>query len=120
MNGILRRLIMVIFGLLMLIGAVGLYALVYGGCVIRNVTGIACPTCGMTRAVFAVVTLRFSDALHSHPLVFLLIPLAAVVGGAYVFYDIKPTAKRYVPVYIGTLIIFIIVWIVRLLFFSIP
>lgn len=47
------------------------------GCPLRWLTGIACPGCGMTRALAALIRLDFSAALQMHPLVFLL-PTAAV------------------------------------------
>jgi hypothetical protein len=37
--------------------------------------GIPCPGCGLTRATFAALDGRIGDALHLHPLVFLLTPL---------------------------------------------
>ena len=46
-------------------------------CPLRRWTGIPCPTCGGTRAVVALLTGRFSDAFHIHPLV-----TVAVMGGA--------------------------------------
>lgn len=48
------------------------------GCPIRLLTGISCPGCGMTRALFALLRLDFSLAFDMHPLVFLL-PFAVVV-----------------------------------------
>lgn len=37
-------------------------------CLFRNVTGIACPGCGMTRSLIATGHLHFEDALTFHPL----------------------------------------------------
>lgn len=48
------------------------------GCPSRVLFGIACPGCGMSRAVRAALQLDFSLAFESHPLVFLL-PVAAGV-----------------------------------------
>lgn len=47
------------------------------GCPIKWITGINCAGCGMTRAVFFAVQLRFSEAFHYHPLFWLLPFLAA-------------------------------------------
>jgi len=41
-------------------------------CGFRALTGIPCPGCGLTRAVVCCCHLRFSDALHFHPLGLLL------------------------------------------------
>ena len=48
------------------------------GCPIRILTGISCPSCGMSRAVEALASLDFAAAFHFHPLVFLL-PVAFAV-----------------------------------------
>jgi len=48
------------------------------GCPIHFLTGISCPGCGMTRAVFALLRLRFTEAFYYHPLVYAL-PLAVIV-----------------------------------------
>lgn len=48
------------------------------GCPILFFTGVSCPGCGMTRAVWAALHLDFSAAAFYHPLVFLL-PLALPV-----------------------------------------
>lgn len=48
------------------------------GCPIRLLTGIACPGCGMTRALVALLRLDFSLALEMHPLV-LLVPVAVII-----------------------------------------
>ena len=37
-------------------------------CLFRNITGIACPGCGMTRSLIATGHLHFEDALTFHPL----------------------------------------------------
>lgn len=48
------------------------------GCPIRYFTGIACPGCGMSRALFALLQFDFALAYEMHPLVFLM-PVAAAV-----------------------------------------
>ncbi len=69
---------------LMLLGGLGLYciiALVLNlQCPIRALTGVSCPGCGMTRAVMSLVRLDFKDALYYHPMVFAVIPVAAVLA----------------------------------------
>ena len=64
---------------LLVFGAgIGLYAvimfLLHAPCPIRFFTGLSCPGCGMTRALFSAVTLDFSAAFKYHPLWFLLPP----------------------------------------------
>ena len=45
---------------------VGIYSRI--GCPLRWLTGLACPGCGMTRALAALLRLNFSAALRMHPL----------------------------------------------------
>jgi len=54
------------------------YALNVTVCPLRRWTGIPCPLCGGTRAVVALLTGRFADAFHIHPLV----TVAAMLGVA--------------------------------------
>ncbi len=37
-------------------------------CLMRNITGIACPGCGMTRSLIASAHLHLTDAIMFHPL----------------------------------------------------
>ena len=79
------------------------------GCPIHYATGISCPGCGMTRAVFALLRLRFADAFHYHPLVYAL-PFALA------FYLLrKRFSKRANQIFLFTFIaIFVIIYLVRM------
>jgi hypothetical protein len=71
---------------------IGVFFLVWGlPCPIKYLTGIACPGCGMTRALRAVVRLDFSAAFYYHPL-WILLP---VLGILYFILQRKK-AQRYV------------------------
>ena len=48
------------------------------GCVVRYMTGISCPGCGMTRAFLSLLQLNFEQAWHYHPMIYVL-PIFAVV-----------------------------------------
>ena len=39
------------------------------GCILRRLTGIPCPGCGMTRALLCAAQLRFADAFRYHMMV---------------------------------------------------
>ena len=69
----------ILHGVLMLIIAVaiGAFYLTYG-CPIRWLTGVSCPSCGMSRAVGALLHFDFALVFHFHPLVYLL-PVAFLV-----------------------------------------
>lgn len=81
-------------------------------CIIKHITGISCPGCGMTRALKSLVLFNFSKALYYHPLVFLLIPIAVLL---LVFTIKKMYKTRKVFVYVVA-ILFIAVYCYRLLF----
>jgi len=50
-------------------------------CPMKNLLGIPCPGCGMTRAFFALLDLDLSSAVAFHPLAPIVIPLAVWVLG---------------------------------------
>ena len=39
------------------------------GCILRRLTGVPCPGCGMTRALLCAAQLRFADAFRYHLMV---------------------------------------------------
>ena len=81
------------------------------GCPIRALSGLSCPGCGMTRAVLSVLRLDFSAAFHYHPL-FFLPPFMFML---FLFEDfIKP--KYYKTAWIAIIVLFILVYLYRLLF----
>lgn len=56
--------------------ALGALPTVFGlGCFWREITGMPCPTCGMSRAAALFLSGRFTEAFAMHPLIFLLFPL---------------------------------------------
>lgn len=59
------------------------------GCPIYRLTGIACPTCGVTRAWISFLHLRFREAFAYHPL-FLPIP-------AFLFIAVNLTTGLFRP-----------------------
>jgi hypothetical protein len=48
------------------------------GCPIKYLSGISCPGCGMTRAIWSALFLNFKEAFHYHPL-FLLSPIIVLL-----------------------------------------
>jgi hypothetical protein len=59
------------------------------GCPLRNLTGLPCPGCGMSRAWLAALELDLGQAFRFHPM-FWSIPLL----GVYVLYDCRPFRSR--------------------------
>ncbi len=68
---------------LMLLCGLGLYCAIALAlnlqCPIRALTGVSCPGCGMTRAVVSLLQLDFKGAFYYHPMVFGIVPVAAVL-----------------------------------------
>lgn len=48
------------------------------GCPIKFITGISCPGCGMTRALFSLLRLDVKSAVYYHPLVFVM-PVIVII-----------------------------------------
>ena len=86
-------------------------------CLLRNITGIACPGCGMTRSLIATGHLHFVDAVAFHPLgppVLILLLLYSLM------HVIKLRSRtghlQQIPkvIPIALTICFVIVWVARL------
>lgn len=68
--------------LLIHVGAAALFALwlFLTGCPVHRLTGLPCPGCGMSRALFCLVKLDFAGAWYYHPLVYFLpLPLLYLI-----------------------------------------
>ena len=63
-----------IITLLIHLAAAALFALwlFLTGCPLHKLTGLPCPGCGMSRALFCLAKLDFAGAWYYHPLVFFL------------------------------------------------
>jgi hypothetical protein len=69
------------------LGLVGVVAILFFApfgvkwpCPLKVLTGLPCPTCGMTRAARLVAHGDFAGATHMHPLWFVVLPLVLVAG----------------------------------------
>ncbi|AGA77308.1 DUF2752 domain-containing protein [Echinicola vietnamensis] len=56
-------------------------------CLIKNVTGIPCPSCGITRAVMAIIHGDMNGAFYSNPLGF-LVAVGLAVGPVWLLMDL--------------------------------
>ena len=74
-------------------------------CLFYNLTGIPCPSCGMTRAYLQLSQGNYAEAFRYHPL-FLLVPV--------LFYGIMKDKRRIIH---GLGIIFLLVWIIRMILY---
>lgn len=85
------------------------------GCLIQRFTGIPCPTCGMSSSLYHAAHFNFEAAIYFHPLFFTL-PFIA----AYYMYEsyLRPTKSKYFnPIMIAMIILFISVYIIRMIWF---
>ncbi len=57
----------------------GLWLTLGAPCIIKGLTGIPCPACGMTRACLAALRFDFAAAFGYHPLWVLLPPTAVLL-----------------------------------------
>jgi hypothetical protein len=85
---------------------------VWRGCVFRAVTGIACPTCGMTRAYLSLLKLDLKSAFYYHPL-FWVVP--AIAGLLLIK---KAGSKSRIAVLSLAAAAFLVVYLLRLFVFS--
>jgi hypothetical protein len=81
------------------------------GCPIKYLTGISCLGCGMTRAVISALKCDFAKAMEYHPLFWIPIPIFSV----WCLYPKIPKNVYRVCLY-TVILLFIIVYIYRLLF----
>lgn len=81
-------------------------------CLFHRATGIACPSCGLTRAAAALAKGRFNESWRWHPLV-AVVAFEAV--GFWLLWGVAPAAlRRLAPrVAIGTGVLLLLVWILR-------
>ncbi len=82
-------------------------------CLVKNLTGMPCPTCGMTRAFKSVIRFDFESAFEWHPL-FWMIPFLAIV----VILRKHPHYKKFnsTVFWVVVSLIFISVYVVRMIF----
>ena len=84
-------------------------------CPFAAVTGVACPSCGLTRAALALVSMRPEEAVAWHPLAFVALPMVALgIVRAERSRAFPPAAERLVSVLAAaTLALLLGVWCAR-------
>ncbi len=113
----------------LVVGLVAVSPLVAGAakgitvCPTAGLLGIPCPGCGLGRATIAALTGHFSEAMHYHPLFFLVSPIYLVLLGSIGWQFVSGSAPRWprlperlVVIAAASLgIALVIVWVLRLL-----
>lgn len=87
----------------------------HSSCPIKEIFGIPCPGCGMTRAYKAFFTGHFLDALYFHPL-FFSIPFLAII---LIFNEIPFLNKLYRSKFFwfSVVALFLLVYIIRFTYY---
>lgn len=78
-------------------------------CLIKEVIGLPCPTCGMTRAWVSVLRLDFKEAFWWHP----LFPIAILI--LYLLIDNDNPRRWFQILLASTVVLLTVVFIVRLM-----
>ena len=107
-----------LIGLLILGGAVGLYALLdpttypFPRCLILTTTGYRCPGCGLQRAAHALLHGHLTEAFSYNRALLFTIPLLLLYGYAELFPQRAPRLRRTLqhPLTLGLLVIAVIGW----------
>ncbi len=55
-------------------------------CIFKNITGIACPSCGSTHAILRLIQLDFAGAMQENPLGYVL-AIGMLAGPLWLLYD---------------------------------
>lgn len=106
-----------IYEIILIVVAFIIYAIINPRlCIIKKITGLPCPACGMTRAFFYFFTFDLEKAFYYHP----LFPL--VIVGFFLIVSQKLNKKLQDSkviniIYLIMGIIFIIVYIIRMILY---
>lgn len=88
-----------------------------GGCLMKDIFGVACPSCGMSRAFLCVMRLDFKSAFHFNP-AFWTFPLMCIFG-ALLIADKHPKNRMRRRIwgisFAAMVFIFLAVWVYRLI-----
>ena len=80
-------------------------------CMLRELTGIPCPACGMSRALLSLVRLDIAAAFRYHP-VFWVFPIACFCAVMCAIGEKR--RKLWVTCFIACAVIFLLCWVIRL------
>ncbi len=92
--------------------ALTVYASTFG-CVLRRVTGISCPGCGLTRAYLACFRLELAEAFSFHPLFLILPPYVLYMLHRLVF-NFPGSQRLTITLTAVMTALLLVVWLIRL------
>lgn len=81
-------------------------------CPIKYITGVSCPGCGMSRAMWALIRLDFSTAVYYHPLCFAIPP----VGIGLAYFHAMRRRRAFSALLLGMSVAMVAVYLYRLFF----
>jgi len=79
-------------------------------CVFKYMTGLPCPSCGMSRSVISVIQARFKDALFWNPLGYIM-TLSMLVFPLWIIIDLIKNKSSFLKFYLKVESYFRIKWI---------
>lgn len=103
---------LIIFTVIGLISIIS-YIIGISPCLFYDITGVPCPSCGMTRAYVSLFHLDIKSAFFYHPLFFTM-PFCILPQFLKYCFNIKIKKSTQTAYYSLLLFIFIVVWIIRL------
>lgn len=68
-------------------------------CIIKNITGIPCPSCGVTSSIFEIANLNFANAFEANPLGY-VVGLSLVILPPLYLYDLIRKKNHFYSLYI--------------------
>lgn len=83
-------------------------------CVYKNLFGIPCPGCGMTRSYIHLLEGDWRAAFEDHPL-FMLVPVIILLSAVLLWKRLSPKMNRVISsVLLGIAVMFIVVYVIRM------
>lgn len=93
-------------------------ALFHSVCPIAIIFGVPCPACGLTRAGVCFLCGHWREALFFHPAIFIIIPFFLYLMLFRYGFQRKPPLLAPIAIAVG--VITIIIYVIRLVFASLP
>lgn len=93
------------------------WLLTHTTCVFRSTIGIPCPGCGLSRAFILLLRGQWQQALHFHPLFWLVPPVTVIWAGLSIFMPKKLASPWLNRLLIVIGLLFIAVYVYRMIIF---
>jgi len=94
----------------------GVYLLTGSICFLQATVGFPCPACGSTRAAVLLLSGQFLAAHSYMPLILVSLGFLAYAAVRHTVFRHKPPSKRENAVLLGIVVLYFIVYIIRMIF----